>query len=827
MRLGPSCSLLALVTLALVPRSAGAEPLAPALVRLLHTPGLAHPLADASGRVPVTVALPVGADAASLGLLEVAPGVGAVHLPPAGIAAFAAAHPELVLSVAPPRRALLDRSGKWTHATSFRAVTGLAGKGVLVGIVDTGLDLAHPDFRDAKGKTRVAWLLAGGVPPAGLHPELEQKFGCADPKQSACAVYAAADIDQMIADGTVGVHDAEGHGTHVTSIAAGNGGPMITKHPRYVGVAPEATLIIAAPTQKTGFFDADILNAARFVFDRADALALPLVVNLSIGGDYGAHDGTSTLEKGLSALVGDDKPGRVIVVAAGNSGALTSAGAADGPHGQHTEVHVSPDEVTRVPILADAADSAQGFVWITFRPGDAVEVAFDGPGQQRWVGFTGPGAQAGYAGGAGTDAIKAGVVNDLPSANSALTADTNSAVVVFTGHWPASSDFGVLLRGSGDASLWITGTGGAAQKLLFTRALRQGTVNVPASAPGLLAVGCTINRLSWTPLGGPPIQLGAVGDDPSPLLDGACFFSASGPTPFGVQKPEISAPGGYVAAAMSADADPRNNPGGLFDIGGCPAGDAFCAVVDDRHAVAQGTSMSAPHVTGAVALLMGIDPTLTQARATEVLQAGARRPTGHVPDPDQLGPGELDLEGARQALLDPPAVPADADPGQSWYTLSSAYARPDPSWPVWGTLELRKLDGALAGGVDGSKLALTVTGGALYQPLTRVRPGLWRFAVAGRAGDGGGTLAIDVTYAGISLGARTLPIGLDAWSAQDRSIGAAGGACTCELAGRGGAGGGGAGGGGAAGLAAMAGLAMTAAVGRRAARGRRRRAATR
>ena len=289
----------------------------------------------------------------------------------------------------------------------------------------------------------------------------------------------------------------------------------------------------------------------------------------------------------------------------------------------------------------------------------------------------------------------------------------------------------------------------------------------------------------------------------SPVPDGACYFSSDGPTPFGAQKPEISAPGGFVAAAMSADADPRNNPGGLFDLGGCPADGGFCAVMDDQHAIATGTSMSAPHVTGAVALLMGIDPTLTQARATEVLQAGARRPTGHVPDADQLGPGSLDLEGARQALLDPQAVPADPDPSKSWYTLSSAYARPDPAWPVWGTIELRKLDGTLAGGIDGSKLALALTGGALYRPLTKVRQGMWRFAVAGRAGDGGGTLAVDVTYAGISLGARTLPIGLDLWSANDRSLGAVGGGCTCETAGAGGDGRGGGGAGALAGLAVV------------------------
>ena len=233
---------------------------------------------------------------------------------------------------------------------------------------------------------------------------------------------------------------------------------------------------------------------------------------------------------------------------------------------------------------------------------------------------------------------------------------------------------------------------------------------------------------------------------------------------------------------MSPDADPRVNPGGIFDIGGCPPDDPYCALLDNTHALAAGTSMSAPHVTGAAALLMEMDPTLTQARVTQVLQAGARRSKGHVPDPDQLGPGSLDVEGARQALLDTMAAPAAPDLAVSWYTLSSAYARPDETWPVWGTVELRRSDGTIAGGVDGSELTLSLQGGAVYQPLTRVRQGLWRFAVAGRPVDRGGPLVVDVTYGGGSLGQQTLPVGYDAWTAADPTIGATG-ACACTEAG--------------------------------------------
>jgi subtilisin family serine protease len=777
-----------------LPASARAEPLAPRLVRILDTPGHLHPLADRGGRIPVTAQLPPGRDAASFGLLPVAPGIGAARLAPDDVAPFAAAHPELFLSITPRLRPLLDVSGQWIHASDFRDATGgVDGTGVIVGVIDTGIDVSHPDFRDATGKTRIAWMLTGGS-PKGLHPEVEKAFGCTDPKGTPCAIYDSADIDAMIQSGVPAVLDPEGHGTHVASIAAGNGGPMITKTPRYVGVAPGATLVVAAPSGGSGFYDADILNAARFIFDRADAIAKadpagkphPAVINLSVGGDYGSHDGQSSLEKGLTALVGDDKPGRAIVIAAGNSGALLDPGDGKGPYGTHTEVHVAPHEETRIPVIVHAAQDGQAFVWITFRPGDDVSVALEGPDGSRWVGLTGKGDQGAYGSGSGATAVKAGVVNNLHSANEAISPDTNSAAVVWTGHW-SDGELAVVLRGQGDASLWVTGTGDASGSLFFARSLRQGTINVPGSAPALLAVGCSVNRVSWKSLAGNPIELTELGPDLSPVADGSCYFSSDGPTPLGAQKPEISAPGGFVAAAMSVDADPRKHTGGLFDLDGCPDKDPHCAVVDDHHALATGTSMSAPHVAGAVALLMALDPTLTQARVTAVLQAGARRPTGHVPDSVQLGPGLLDLEGARAVLLGDTKTPPEPDPSRSWYTLSSAFARPDPTWPVWGTIELRRLDGSIAA-VDGSKLALAIEGGTLYRPLSGTQPGMWRFAVAGKQGDTGGVLRVEVSYDGISLGATTLPVGNDAWTSLDPRVGAASAACAGGAGRTGGAG---------------------------------------
>src|SRR5262249_22015688 len=116
----------------------------------------------------------------------------------------------------------------------------------------------------------------------------------------------------------------------------------------------------------------------------------PAVLNLSLGSDYGPHDGTSPIEKGLLSLVGDDKPGRAVVLAAGNSGALLAPGNGQTPYGIHTEVQVDEGETARVPIIATAAaTNGSGFVWITFRTGDVVSVGLEGPGGSTWVGLTG------------------------------------------------------------------------------------------------------------------------------------------------------------------------------------------------------------------------------------------------------------------------------------------------------------------------------------------------------------------------------------------------------------------------------------------------------
>ena len=156
---------------------------------------------------------------------------------------------------------------------------------MLIGVIDTGIDVSHAAFKSG-GSTRIVNYL-------------DQETG---------DEFTQADIDAGNAAGSI---DVIGHGTHVAGIAAGNGAGSPNK--KWRGVAPEADLAIV----KTTFDTADIAVAIKHIFDLADTRNQPCVINLSLGGHFGAHDGSSVSERMIDDLSGD---GRVVVVSAGNEG---------------------------------------------------------------------------------------------------------------------------------------------------------------------------------------------------------------------------------------------------------------------------------------------------------------------------------------------------------------------------------------------------------------------------------------------------------------------------------------------------------------------------
>ncbi|MBQ20710.1 MAG: hypothetical protein CMD31_08130 [Flavobacteriales bacterium] len=175
------------------------------------------------------------------------------------------------------------------------------GKGVLFGLIDTGIDITHPDFQDTLGNTRILSLWDQTKTFDG------NAYGYG-------TVWDSSDINLGISTH----HDPfayKGHGTHVSGIAAGNGNAVND----YKGVAPDAN-IIAVGIDFTSE-EAAIVDAIHFIYTIADALNMPCVINISLGSYRGSHDGTDAQAVVIDSMI-TAKNGRALVSAAGNAGAL-------------------------------------------------------------------------------------------------------------------------------------------------------------------------------------------------------------------------------------------------------------------------------------------------------------------------------------------------------------------------------------------------------------------------------------------------------------------------------------------------------------------------
>ena len=725
-------------------------------------------VAPQTGVPTALFALPAGQDAASLGLLPAAPGFGRASGWGA-ISRFQAGHPAVAGELAFPVKLLNNQIHSSARVDVARAA-GLDGTGVIVGVADTGLDVTHPDFRNADGSTRVLWMLDFSRAPVKLHSDLESRFGLrgSDGSVIAGAVYSRADIQQILGGNGVAPTDEVGHGSHVASIAAGADGT-------YGGIAPKADLVIVRVSGiNSDAIDTDnLLRAVEFIFNRADDAKKPAVANLSLGTDFGPHNGGLLWEQAIASYVGNDKPGHVVVAAAGNSGSIAELPV-------HQAVHVDRHSTMRVPVTTSGAQSGTVQVWVQFKKGATLKVGLEGP-DGTWISPQGLGEQAGR----NRSGYNASVIT-TGSGTPVIPDAQRAAAVVWAGAWP-SGTYNIVLEGDGDAELNLQAGGDVGPYTRtpagFRDGVRSGTINSPAAHPSILGVGCTMNRAQWTSQAGTDVALrvpqldgpGGVylGSSARPQVGDICWFSSAGPNADGIAKPEISAPGGIVVAAMSNQARP-GSPRSIFTDPSCPikngVRDSACFQVDDRHAVSLGTSMASPAVAGAAALLLQADATLTQAQVTTLLQAGAQRFRGAAPFDDQNGAGELDVAGAVTALTrsrDPKlALPAA---GRCWFTLAQSYVTPDES-AVNALLELRNEEGGLADLFDPQRLqvALKVSGQAVrYVTPQRRAPGLYSFPVTASAGEGARTITVTPLFDGVAVAsARTYPIGLDGWRAN-------------------------------------------------------------
>ena len=252
----------------------------------------------------------------------------------------------------------------------------LYGDGVLVAVLDSGVDYAHPDFRNEDGTTRILALwdqTIPGRPPAGYRIGTE---------------YTKEQIDEALAQSDpvrrrelVPSTDASGHGTRVLGIAAGNGRAGGV---RYRGVAPRSSILaVKLGVPRTDSFPrtTELMQALDYCIRKAMEYSLPVAVNISFGNTYGAHDGTSLLETYITDMANIWKS--VICIGTGNEG--YAAG--------HASDSLQEGEKKRIQLAVGEYEGALNLqIWKSYL--DDISVSLESPGG-RSAGFIRnvPGAQ--------------------------------------------------------------------------------------------------------------------------------------------------------------------------------------------------------------------------------------------------------------------------------------------------------------------------------------------------------------------------------------------------------------------------------------------------
>jgi subtilisin family serine protease len=464
------------------------------------------------------------------------------------------------------------------------------GHGVIIGLIDFGIDFRHPSFQNEDGSSRILALWDQGLKPiSGEKSPIPYGYG---------VLYSQEEISDTVRSKQPKVpvrHREQGpiHGTHVAGIAAGNGRPAAESDGvvKYVGMAPNADLVVVANTRPearnpgTLGDSADAFDAIKFILDFAAGLGKPVVINHSHGDNIGPHDGSSLLEVGIDQLI--TGPGRVMVKSAGNE-----ADAAHHAQGDFTDQQ-SPHRV-KVQVSPGCKELILDFWYPGEQHLDLRIVAPDGddhrfpPTVDKQFTFS-----------------NGNIAHVFTDENDAGNHDNRIFVVLQDGSGSevvAGRPWVFELSGNGSWHGWMQRDSLATFDEKFASPLS--TISIPGTAKSVISVGAYVNHSVYT-----RDRAGEMSE-----------FSSCGPTRDKRPAPTLAAPGEEVTSTLP---DP-----------------AFFGPMS-------GTSMSAPLVTGAAALLFQINRHLTAADIRDILVRAARRDghTGTVPN-NQWGAGKLDVEAA-------------------------------------------------------------------------------------------------------------------------------------------------------------------------------------
>ncbi|MGO4379940.1 S8 family serine peptidase [Pseudoduganella sp. RAF19] len=422
-----------------------------------------------------------------------------------------AGSPDVERVSAPRRMKPLDIAVPLAGVPKFIKQNKVSGKGVVLGIVDTGIDLTHPAFA---GRVLKIWdqEIAGQGPGPGYSALGKVLTGAA-----------------MTAS-----EDTEGHGTHVAGICGGQGDP-------YTGIATGADYLIC----KTNFENSAIVEGVRWIFAEAKKLGRPCVVNLSLGGHFDGHDGKDDMSVAISDECG---PGQLVVAAAGNEGGdpihVNQLVNARSPASFDIKVNARSEKEPAPYLLFNGWYSGKGVceVRVTGPNGDATKwqgLIADDPGATKYT--------------VGSDSVTIASPNALaPNGDRQFVIEVagNNNGPVLGGTWKLE-----VRRKSGTPGqlhVWLLLDPSAPNSGRFADPTFSYLIGSPGSATDVVTAASYTCRNEWNDLAGEHETVGLV-------LNTVSEFSSPGPLRNGRPKPDVTAPGAMIASclASAAQADQR------------------------------------------------------------------------------------------------------------------------------------------------------------------------------------------------------------------------------------------------------------------------------
>lgn len=461
------------------------------------------------------------------------------------------------------------------------------GEGVVIGLIDNGFDYGHPNFYDAE-KTR---LRIKRVWDQNREGKLPEGFSYGTEYATQEEILAAAyDIDYST------------HGTHVLGIAAG---ADRTGH-EYAGIAGDADIVLVSLNSEEMVYgdNAAVVDGIRYIFDYAESVGKPCVINLSLGSHIGPHDGTSAFDRMTDALQG---PGRLLVGSVGNEGkhrfhaAADFDGTAAGQRaGTFVDFRFIYSEYSMIELWGDEGMTYRFLPFVYDIAGNKVEKVCE----PMTVGAS-PQVTGEYSFDLSTDGI-AGSIRFLAEINPDNGKGHAMAVFNFFQSDRYRIGFYVESEHKGTVHMWTddyySGISSFGCEGFIDGDDNCSMGEIGGTGKRIISVGAYVTRDHFTRFG----IYYPSGEEEGHITS----FSSHGPTADGRVKPDVTAPGSYIVSSMSS----------VYTGEMAKAAQVKWGDVKYPFGFMQGSSQAAPMVSGALACWLQACPDLTPEQAKEAIR---------------------------------------------------------------------------------------------------------------------------------------------------------------------------------------------------------------